>query len=65
VLDTVRVPPATRIRSVQAGMDMPNVPGFVLLRMTFTKADVGTFVVHCHIGEHVDNGMMQKITVRE
>jgi FtsP/CotA-like multicopper oxidase with cupredoxin domain len=65
VLDTVLVPPATRAPSPQPGMDMPDVPGFVRLRLTFTKSDVGTFVVHCHIGEHVDNGMMQKITVLE
>lgn len=65
VLDTVVVPPATRTASPQAGMDMPDVPGFVRLRLTFRKSDVGTFVVHCHIGEHVDNGMMQKITVVE
>ena len=44
---------------------MPDVPGFVRLRVAFRKSDVGTFVVHCHIGEHVDNGMMQKVTVVE
>jgi FtsP/CotA-like multicopper oxidase with cupredoxin domain len=65
VLDTVVVPPATRAASPQPGMDMPDVPGFVRLRVAFRKEDVGTFVVHCHIGEHVDNGMMQKVTVLE
>ena len=65
VLDTVVVPQATRAASPQAGTDMPDVPGFVRLRVTFRKEDVGTFVVHCHIGEHVDNGMMQTITVAE
>jgi FtsP/CotA-like multicopper oxidase with cupredoxin domain len=65
VLDTVVVPPATRTPSPQAGMDMPDVPGSVRLRLTFMKSDVGTFVVHCHIGEHVDNGMMQKVSVQE
>ena len=51
-----------RARKLQ---DMPGVPGFVRLRLAFTKSDVGTFVVHCHIGEHVDNGMMQTVTVVE
>ena len=63
ILDTVVVPPATRAPSSQADMDMPGVPGFVRLRMVFTEANIGTFVFHCHIGEHADNGMMQKISV--
>jgi FtsP/CotA-like multicopper oxidase with cupredoxin domain len=35
----------------------------VRLRMTFTTADIGEFVFHCHILEHEDNGMMGKIKV--
>jgi len=41
------------------------VPGKVTLLMDFTDPVIrGTFVFHCHILEHEDGGMMQKITVR-
>jgi FtsP/CotA-like multicopper oxidase with cupredoxin domain len=64
VLDTIVVPPATRGSSPSdPGMDVPMTPGQAILRMTFTRTDVGQFVFHCHIGEHTDNGMMQKIAV--
>jgi FtsP/CotA-like multicopper oxidase with cupredoxin domain len=64
VLDTIVVPPATRGPSPSdPGMDVPMTPGQVILRMTFTRTDIGQFVFHCHIGEHTDNGMMQKIAV--
>ncbi|MBD5653907.1 MAG: multicopper oxidase domain-containing protein [Candidatus Eremiobacteraeota bacterium] len=40
------------------------IPGKVVLRMDFRAKDiVGTFVYHCHIMEHEDNGMMAKIQV--
>jgi len=55
------VPAAPLIGDVQTGY--PGAPGFVRLRMTFTTADVGEFVFHCHILEHEDNGMMGKIRV--
>ncbi len=41
------------------------IPGKVTLLMDFTDPVIrGTFVFHCHILEHEDGGMMQKITVR-
>jgi FtsP/CotA-like multicopper oxidase with cupredoxin domain len=61
LLDTVTVPAAPLIGSVAAGY--PGAPGWVKLRMTFTKADIGEFVFHCHILEHEDNGMMAKVQV--
>jgi len=61
LLDVVNVPAAPLIGDVQTGY--PGAPGFVRLRMTFTTADVGEFVFHCHILEHEDNGMMGKIRV--
>jgi len=35
----------------------------VKVRMDFTQIDVGTFVYHCHMLEHEDNGMMAKIQI--
>jgi FtsP/CotA-like multicopper oxidase with cupredoxin domain len=61
VLDTVTVPAAPLIGNVATGY--PGAPGWVRLRMTFTKADLGEFVFHCHILEHEDNGMMAKVRV--
>jgi FtsP/CotA-like multicopper oxidase with cupredoxin domain len=63
VLDTVNVPPAVRGASTEPGVDVPTTPGFVRLRMKFTRASIGEFVFHCHILEHEDNGMMQKVRV--
>ncbi len=57
--DTVTVPYQT------TGPNNTLVPGKVHLLMDFTDPIVkGTFVFHCHILEHEDGGMMQKITVR-
>jgi len=61
VLDVVNVPPAQLIGDIATGY--PGAPGWVKLRMTFTTADIGEFVFHCHILEHEDNGMMAKIQV--
>jgi FtsP/CotA-like multicopper oxidase with cupredoxin domain len=61
LLDTVTVPAAPLIGDPATGY--PGAPGFVRLRMTFTTADIGEFVFHCHILEHEDNGMMGKIKV--
>jgi FtsP/CotA-like multicopper oxidase with cupredoxin domain len=61
LLDTVTVPAAPLIGSVATGY--PGAPGWVKLRMTFTTADIGEFVFHCHILEHEDNGMMAKVRV--
>ena len=61
LLDVVTVPAAPLIGDVATGY--PGAPGFVKLRMTFTKADIGEFVYHCHILEHEDNGMMGKVAV--
>jgi len=57
--DTVTVPYET------TGPGKTVVPGTVHLLMDFTDPVIkGTFVFHCHILEHEDGGMMQKITVR-
>jgi len=61
LLDTINLPAAPLIGDVATGM--PGAPGWVRLRMTFTTADIGEFVYHCHILEHEDNGMMGKIQV--
>jgi len=61
ILDTINVPAAPLIGDVATGY--PGAPGYVKLRMTFTTADIGEFVFHCHILEHEDNGMMAKIRV--
>jgi FtsP/CotA-like multicopper oxidase with cupredoxin domain len=61
MLDVITVPAAPLIGNVATGY--PGAPGWVRLRMTFTKADIGEFVFHCHILEHEDNGMMGKIAV--
>jgi FtsP/CotA-like multicopper oxidase with cupredoxin domain len=61
ILDTITVPAAPLIGNVQTGY--PGPPGWVRLRMTFTTADIGEFVFHCHILEHEDNGMMERIQV--
>jgi FtsP/CotA-like multicopper oxidase with cupredoxin domain len=61
LLDTVTIPAAPLIGDPATGY--PGAPGYVRLRMTFTTADIGEFVFHCHILEHEDNGMMGKIKV--
>jgi FtsP/CotA-like multicopper oxidase with cupredoxin domain len=61
LLDTITVPAAPLIGDVATGQ--PGAPGYVKLRMTFTTADIGEFVYHCHILEHEDNGMMGKVRV--
>jgi len=63
LLDTVNVPHAVRGASTEPGVDIPTTPGFVRLRMKFTRTSIGEFVFHCHILEHEDNGMMQKVRV--
>jgi suppressor of ftsI len=56
--DTVSVP----YQTIQNGV---TTPGTVHLLMDFTDPIIkGTFVFHCHILEHEDGGMMQKITVK-
>ncbi len=61
LLDVINLPAAPLIGDIATGR--PGPPGWVKLRMTFTKADIGEFVFHCHILEHEDNGMMGKIRV--
>lgn len=61
LLDTITVPAAQLVGSISAGH--PGKPGWVKLRMTFTRADIGEFVYHCHILEHEDSGMMGKVRV--
>jgi FtsP/CotA-like multicopper oxidase with cupredoxin domain len=61
LLDSVFVPHATFSNSTGTGQV---TPGSVHLRMDFRSPDIiGEFVYHCHILEHEDNGMMQKIRV--
>jgi FtsP/CotA-like multicopper oxidase with cupredoxin domain len=57
LLDTVNVPFAANVNGV------PGTPGQTTLLMTFTRAQIGEFVFHCHILGHEDLGMMQKIRV--
>ena len=54
LLDTVNVPPAVDNEG------FPGAPGQTKIRLTFTRAQIGEFVFHCHVLEHEDNGMMQK-----
>jgi FtsP/CotA-like multicopper oxidase with cupredoxin domain len=61
LLDVINLPAAPLLGDVATGY--PGAPGWVVLRMTFTKQDIGEFVYHCHILEHEDNGMMGKIQV--
>jgi FtsP/CotA-like multicopper oxidase with cupredoxin domain len=61
ILDVITLPAAPLIGDVATGY--PGPPGYVRLRMTFTTADIGEFVFHCHILEHEDNGMMAKVQV--
>ena len=61
LLDTINVPAAPLVGDVATGG--PGAPGWVRLRMTFTRADIGETVFHCHILEHEDNGMMGKVQV--
>ena len=61
LLDVINLPAAPLVGDIATGR--PGPPGWVKLRMTFTKADIGEFVFHCHILEHEDNGMMGKIRV--
>jgi FtsP/CotA-like multicopper oxidase with cupredoxin domain len=63
ILDTVSIAPAARGPSAQAGVDIPTNPGFVTVRMRFTRGMIGDFVFHCHVLEHEDRGMMQRIRV--
>jgi len=53
VLDNISVPAATA-----------NGPGTVSLTMDFTDPSIlGTFLLHCHIASHEDQGMMSKIRI--
>lgn len=61
LLDTVTVPAARLVGGISTGH--PGKPGWVRLQVTFTKADIGEFVYHCHILEHEDSGMMGKVRV--
>jgi len=61
LLDTVTVPAARLVGGISTGH--PGKPGWVRLQMTFTRADIGEFVYHCHILEHEDSGMMGKVRV--
>jgi len=47
------------VRPARAGLCVAHP---MLLEIPFTVA--GDFVYHCHIGEHVDEGMMARMRVR-
>jgi FtsP/CotA-like multicopper oxidase with cupredoxin domain len=51
--DTINIP----------GWNGQGIPVFTKLRMDFRGDIAGTFLYHCHILEHEDNGMMAKIRV--
>jgi FtsP/CotA-like multicopper oxidase with cupredoxin domain len=56
--DTVNVPPRRHVRGL-------TVPGRVVLAIDFRDPVVrGTFVYHCHILDHGDQGMMALIRVQ-
>lgn len=61
ILDSDVLPAAPLIGNIATGR--PGTPGYIKLLMTFTRADIGEFVFHCHILEHEDNGMMARIKV--
>jgi len=63
ILDTISIPSAARGPSAQARVDIPTTPGFVTLRMKITRTMIGDFVFHCHILEHEDSAMMQRVRV--
>jgi FtsP/CotA-like multicopper oxidase with cupredoxin domain len=52
--DTINIP----------GWTGKGTPTFTNLRMDFRGDIIGTFLYHCHILEHEDNGMMAKIRVQ-
>jgi suppressor of ftsI len=55
-VDTIPIPYATR------GADGKLVPGEVVMRFKFRRF-IGSYVFHCHILAHEDNGMMSIINV--
>jgi FtsP/CotA-like multicopper oxidase with cupredoxin domain len=60
LLDVINVPYAM---SVVDGAKTTIYPGKVTLDVPFTNRIVGDFVLHCHLLEHEDNGMMLGIQV--
>lgn len=55
--DTIAVPPAKTI-----GKNL--VPGIVKIRSRFVDF-TGSFVLHCHILDHEDRGMMQEVVIQD
>jgi FtsP/CotA-like multicopper oxidase with cupredoxin domain len=62
LLDVINVPYAVSVVN-GAGSKPIIYPGKVTLNVPFTKDIVGDFVLHCHLLEHEDNGMMLGIQV--
>ena len=58
LLDVIHVPYANVNRD-----GTPGTPGQVKLKLLFTPSIAGTFVYHCHILFHEDNGMMATIQI--
>lgn len=56
--DTIAIPPS---KTVGAG---PPTPGRVRIRSRFVDFP-GTFVLHCHILDHEDRGMMQEVQIED
>ncbi len=61
VLDVINVPPAYS-KTVADGPALI-YPGKVHLRVPFTSDIAGNFLMHCHLLEHEDNGMMLGVQV--
>lgn len=40
-----------------------NLPGYVVIARTKYERYIGDFVLHCHILDHEDNGMMQNVRI--
>ena len=65
LLDVINVPPGYAQASPDARGTAVVYPGHVRLRVPFTDDIVGNFMVHCHLLEHEDNGMMMAVQVWE
>jgi FtsP/CotA-like multicopper oxidase with cupredoxin domain len=62
LLDVINVPFAISIPHSD-GTKTAYYPGKVTINVPFTQGIVGDFVLHCHLLEHEDNGMMLGIQV--
>ncbi len=63
VLDVINVPPALSQQTKSTPGRSVVYPGKVHLRVPFTADIAGNFLMHCHLLEHEDNGMMMGVQV--